>query len=68
MKMRLKPIRGSRAIYLPTNQEVVLLDVVEQNMVKAIFPNDKIQAVPKAELNLHVIDTRSYEKIVDAAS
>lgn len=64
MRMRLKPVRGEKILHLPTGLTVTLLDVVEKEFVKAIFPTGKIDAVRKDSLNLPIINTQNYEKLV----
>lgn len=61
--MRQKPIRGQKVLHRPTGQTVILLDVVEKDYVKAIFPTGLIDAVRKDSLDLAIIDTVAYEKI-----
>lgn len=66
MRMRLKPIRGEKILHLPTGLTVTLLETVEKDYVKAIFPTGKINAVRKDTLNLPIINTHNYEKLPSA--
>lgn len=63
MRMRLKPIRGEKVLYLPAGVTVTLLEEVGEESVKVIFPLGKIDAVRKDQLNLPIIDTKYYEKL-----
>jgi hypothetical protein len=63
MLMRKKPVRGEKVMFVPSQFQVTLLEVVEKDFVKAIFPDGKIQAVAKTTLALPIIDTRAYEKL-----
>lgn len=67
MKMRKRPVRGEKVMYLPGNCVVTLLEVVEKDFVKAIFPSGKINAVAKSQLALPIIDTRAYEKFQEVS-
>lgn len=65
MRMRLRPQRGEKILHFPSGLTVQLLDVVEKDYVRVIFPLGKMEAVKKETLNLPIIDTQYYERITD---
>lgn len=63
MLMRKKSIRGETR-HLLDGTPVITLEVHEKDFVKVILPDGKINAVAKTALDLPLIDTKNYEKVV----
>lgn len=43
---------------------VTILEEIEKDFVTVILPNGKISSVRKGNLDLEIIDTKFYEKVV----
>lgn len=66
MRMRKIPIRGETYILEATGDVVTVVEIATKDYVKVILPNGRISAVDKSHLNLPTIDTKNYEKLIEA--